>query len=147
MFKSFLKKMRYIFYRVYTCQLKWFGRENLPEVAAMGALYYLAVANIFTLFLIFPLLTGYNLLVTPHICLCVCFTIMLFLLCIDAKKLARKVLKEFRYETPKERLKGTIFFWLVIFGSVAGCILSANLNKEYFDKGFTVIGYLRSYLH
>ena len=143
-----MKKLRYFFYRVYSWQLKRYGQVSAPEGAAQLAILFLFIINILTIRGILQIFTGIDidpiLFFSKSTIVCIEF-ILLFVsyLIIRRTQFCNKLVKEFSFETQRERLKGTIFIWSYTIGSILALFLSAYMSRYAHEAAFTVIGYLR----
>lgn len=57
----------------------------------------------------------------------------------------KKLEKTFKNETPKEKLRNTLFIWCYIISSFLLLIFSVYLARRLQDSGFTVCGYLHNF--
>ena len=141
------KKFRYFFYRVYTWQLDSYGQASSPSTAAQSAVLTLLWFNLFTVISIIEMFIGRYInpfvgLSRPLLCILLVGHYFVIDRYISRNNVCKKVTKEFKSETPKERLQGTIFIWSYTIGSIIAVIISVCISKHMHDAGVTVLGYL-----
>lgn len=145
------KAYRYLFYRIYVYQLRKYGEGNAPHMAAITAIGGLLYFNLLTIVSIVDVFTGFDFVTIFHpsnsilIAFALLFMLMLYYIFVrDFKRnhKHKKIIKEFKKEDARIRIKGTIFVWCYTIGTFLGFLLFLFLEKRASNANFTVFGYL-----
>lgn len=148
-----LKAWSYLFYKFYSWQLKLHGEVGSPYATALITMFFLNFLNFYSLVYVIKIFTGYDLNqvfynVVQFSKVGVILGLMAFLLCIHffciKKNIYKGVVKKFKSESHKDRIKGNILTWCYVVASffifVFFIILTVYADKSH----FTVINYLYS---
>ena len=136
-----LNKFQYFYYRIYIWQLRSYGVVSAPSVTAQGIASILLLINTFTAANFLYLFTGYNFIlhfskftkqfhfdkIQVLVLLFILYTLLEGIL--QEINYYDKIIKKYKHETPKEKIKGTFLIWCYIIGSISLMIISF-----YFDR-------------
>jgi hypothetical protein len=147
------KAYSYLFYKFYSWALWLHGEKSAPSATALGTISILGILNWITGIAILQIFTGISVDPFFHLSRSMVFIfgmVVLFLINLDLMKnnkdKCKKIIRKFNQEDANERMKGTVFVWCYILGSIFLLVLSSYLAKYAHDTNFTVIGYLHSIL-
>lgn len=130
-----MKFFKYLYYRIYTWNLKKWGERDVPQMNAMFGVSFMMFVNLFPIGALLEL-SGLKIFLrgeTPKMELIIILLSLLglnyFLFVHDGKY--RLIAKELRKESPRKRRINTIYIWLYFLLSFAFLCLSAIIVKKY----------------
>jgi len=128
-----IKIYKYLYYRLYTWNLKSWGENELPQFNALFGVSFMMLLNIGILAALVELL-GFNVFVddTPKKEIIVLGTIVLILnyFWLVHKRNYKRIENEYKNEPKKKRLKNTILLWLYFLFSFLIFIFLAILTGK-----------------
>ncbi|PDP40745.1 hypothetical protein CLI84_08550 [Porphyromonas gingivalis] len=124
---------KYIYYRLYTWNLKKWGKIDGPEWNALFGISIMMFLNLMTLSLLLDVLGLINYWKIIHIreiVIAVSLSILVVnYFCFIRRKQYFKIIKRYKQETTIERHRNTIIIWFYFFASVLSPFLIININK------------------
>ena len=130
--KMIWKGYKYLFFRIYSWNLKKWGEKDLPQYNAMLGVSFLTMMNFFTICIIIDNLFGTKLflfLINPEskaIIISLLWLILNYRLLLY-KKIYKKIKQEF--ECVKDKSRGAFLIWIYILFSFAFAIFVAVISK------------------
>ena len=114
---------KYLYYRIYSWNLRLWGEADVPEYNAMLAIAMLTLINIVTILTVLGASITYNVFdffnqskIILLICI-LCFLMFHYSILFHGGKY-KKIIKEFANETEEHRKKGTFWVLCYVVGSV-----------------------------
>ena len=124
---------KYIYCRIYTWNLKKWGKIDGPEWNALFGISIMMFLNLMTLSLLLGVLGLINYWKIVHIREIVIAVLLSILVanyfCFIRRKQYLKIIKRYKQETTIERHRNTIIIWFYFFASVLSPFLIININK------------------
>jgi len=129
-----MKLYRYLYYRLYSWNLKTWGEKDLPQWNALFGVSFMMFLNLSLLGLLLQFL-GVNIFLRDELPKKELIIIMLSLFVINYflfihKSNYRSIVKELKKEPLEKRKTNTIFIWLYVILSFALFVLSAMFIKK-----------------
>ncbi len=129
-----MKLYRYLYYRLYSWNLKTWGEKDLPQWNALFGVSFMMFLNLSLLGLLLQFL-GVNIFLRYELPKKELIIIMLSLFVINYflfihKSNYRSIVKELKKEPLEKRKTNTIFIWLYVILSFALFVLSAMFIKK-----------------
>lgn len=117
------KFYKYIYYRIYSWNLKQWGKSDVPEYNAMLGIALLTFINIISILTIIEAMTAYEIFSFLEVSTSILFISSLSFIALHYfvffhKGKYKKIIKEFETETKEHHKKGTVWVLLYIIGSV-----------------------------
>ena len=123
------KAYRYVYYCIYSWNLKQWGKSDIPEFNAMVGIAMLTCVNLLSVPIVIEAMTGYEIFAFPKLCKSILvlgalsfLSFHYFVLYHNGKY--KKIIKEFGSESKVQHKRNTFWVGLYIFGSV-GVLLGA----------------------
>lgn len=124
---------KYIYYRLYTWNLKKWGKIDGPEWNALFGISIMMFLNLMTLSLLLDalgLINYWGIIHIREIVIVVSLSILAAnYFCFLHKKKCLKIIKLYKQETTTERHRNTVIIWFYFFVSVLSPFLIININK------------------
>lgn len=129
-----MKLYRYLYYRLYSWNLKTWGEKDLPQWNALLGVSFMMFLNLGLLGLLLQLL-GVNIFLRDELPKKEIVIIMLSLFVVNYflfihKGNYRSIVKELKKETPEKRRTNTMLIWLYVILSFILFVLSAMFIKK-----------------
>lgn len=127
-------KLKYLYYRIYTWQLNLWGEADVPEFTGAIGVSILLYVNIFTIIIIFEIISGsriINSLVYPRLYIAIFLLITFYInyLLFVRKSKYIEIANEFRKEGKALRKKRTIWMWVYIIGTLMTFFISLHISN------------------
>jgi DMSO reductase anchor subunit len=129
-----MKIYRYLYYRLYSWNLKTWGEKDIPQWNALFGVSFMMFLNLGLLGLLLQLL-GVNIFLRDELPKKELVIIMISLFVLNYflfvhKGNYRSIAKELKKETPEKRRANAILIWLYVILSFALFVLSAMFIKK-----------------
>lgn len=129
-----MKIYRYLYYRLYSWNLKTWGEKDIPQWNALFGVSFMMFLNLGLLGLLLQLL-GVNIFLRDELPKKELVIIMISLFVLNYflfvhKGNYRSIVKELKKEPPEKRRANTILIWLYVILSFALFVLSAVFIKK-----------------
>ncbi len=123
---------KYLFYRIYSWNLKTWGKEDIPQYNTIIWISVMIMANLLSILIIIEIIVGYEIIKVssiPKIFMIIEYVIIFifnyFLLVYNDKYLL--IAKNFKSENKEKRRRRTKWMWSYIIGTHAGFFLLVYL--------------------
>lgn len=126
------KAYKYLFYRIYSWNLKTWGEGDVPEYTAILVISLFIGFNLLSLFTFMNLMAGYEIIKIseiPKFYIIIKYLILIFVNYFILVKGGKymEIAKEFKKENEEERRIRTKLMWSYIIGTHAGFFLLLHL--------------------
>jgi hypothetical protein len=137
---------RYFFYRLYIWYLRKTKVKNLALHFGVAIPGYLIMLNLITLNSLFELLFGFD-SIKDHSLLCCIFVLVMFATALNfTRSRVEGIQLEFKNESKRKRLNGSIMMWSYVFGSIIFAMLIATLARNLEASHIILADYFIDYL-